>query len=421
MKTNPYEVLNSIANGENKYHVSELLFASSKLDGLIEDELIISLKNHLESLSGSEGATSAMALANIFQKASSEDVRIECLAIIISNNKIYSGTGPVQINKWRTKAKETAIKHLSIYKNSTKAQDAISKGLHDFFVSSSAARALVQTDYGTSLVLQYIRTNPSLLEFTINAIRDIDTPNIVEELLWLLDSNPKIAELLAQHINPEVKDKAVCILNAEKEKENEKRQQILSNQDNQIEREYVIPNFQLEVDLKQESHSRRKKSKFPRRIIKENTMSAEAYFKCPFCHEQNVVNQYYCDHVVYGYETVNYEILYKDENFFRILITCLSANPYQCIDDLKYLLDEYADEHFSNDNRIVKISINDLKIILDKTISPDVIDKIFSVNGIPKSIRSITEYSSVNYYIGGGTYIYVLSDDDLERTRISSD
>jgi hypothetical protein len=55
-------------------------------------------------------------------------------------------------------------------------------------------------------------------------------------------------------------------------------------------------------------------------------------------------------------------------------------------------------------------------VLLDK-ISPDVLESVFKRNGVPTMMKSLLEYSLYDDYIGGGTYYYLVSDDDLMNLK----
>lgn len=156
----------------------------------------------------------------------------------------------------------------------------------------------------------------------------------------------------------------------------------------------------------------RKKIKFPHRTFREKA-DRSASFKCPFCSESNEVNGHNCKHVVYGYETVNYLVVCMNEEFYDVIIKLISSDPTYYVEDFEYFFEEYLDTLDFIDGQKVEIDLKAYKIVLKDRISPDVLESVINKNGIPIMMKSLLEYSLYSDYIGGGTYYYLVSDDDL--------
>lgn len=412
MSLDPFEVLISYVNDDKRYGVSDLLWANRKVEAPIGDDLILKLKNRFLELPFSEWPPFMVAFVEIFNKATTEDTKIECLKIIISADRNLIFNDADRSMGWTTKAKEKAINYLSTI-NSHNALKAIASGLSDYYVSCDAANELIKSEYGLGLFLDFLNANQLPDQSVINILLNKESDQIVNTLLDMLDKNPSVSKILINHKSESVNSKAKFVLNILQEKEESRRKETAPLKPKTPLGKIEVVKYQIKKDPMITKEKGRKKYKFLRRQIRE-TSDGDAYFKCPFCGERNEVYSYYCEHVVYGFETVNNSEIYRDDDFYIFLMKLISSDPSKYIEDFEYVLDDYASNLETKDESKTFIDLAGLGEILNDKISPDVIEAIFAANGIPVGIKSIVEYSLVNFYIGGGTYFYLISDDDLE-------
>lgn len=169
----------------------------------------------------------------------------------------------------------------------------------------------------------------------------------------------------------------------------------------------------------------RKKYKFPHRLIRycREEDGGYEYIKCPFCKtintdfESDIDRTENCEHVVYGYETVNYLEICANPAFLRVLAKLISSDPSYFIEDLEHMISKYVEMNSDVEGEELDIDLDELLQILQDEISPTVIEKVIEKNGIPIGMKSIIEYSLYDVYIGGGTYMYLVSDDDLAKLK----
>jgi hypothetical protein len=138
------------------------------------------------------------------------------------------------------------------------------------------------------------------------------------------------------------------------------------------------------------------------------------YFKCPFCCKIiDAVERSLCKHVVYDYETVNYETIIMNDAFFKILLKLISSDPHRYIEDFDFYLEDNLVEIDNKNGETIQIDLDKLETILEDKISPDVLEDLIKANGIPITMKSLIEYSVVDVCMGD-TYYYIISDDDLD-------
>ena len=406
MINNPLDILYSFANSEDTYYLPEVLSAIEEIESPIDDGLMVKLKKLLETETGRNRPETLLVLLLACQKATTDKLKIDCLASVVSYDRH-------QLNytyaEQCIQAKKDAIKYLEIH-NSNKALEAIASGLSQLRVSSDASMVLVKSEYGINLLLDYIKSSNNPNPDAVDVLLNNETEQVVKVFLDLLDENVTMAKKLVSHQNESIRIKANQIMSLQQEATME------SNKD--IEYKLEIPREVVRLInlLKKEpvlaAIKGRKKIKFPHRTFREKA-DRSASFKCPFCSESNEVNGHNCKHVVYGYETVNYLVVCVNEDFLDVIIKLISSDPTYYVEDLEYFLEEYLDTLDFMDGEKVEIDLKAYKIVLKDRISPDVLESVINKNGIPIMMKSLLEYSLYSDYIGGGTYYYLVSDDDL--------
>lgn len=407
---NPIDILNSYISDQNKSSFADAIIACRMLNGPINDKIIIKLKRTLENMSIGEWGQCAPALINIFKRTDSEELKIDCFESIISYEIAIGNFADAQFMGWDRNAKITAIEYLSEI-NNNRALEAIAKGLKYNIVKDYAVDVLQNNEYGMKLLVEYIRTEENPCRASIRALLGNESDSVVEMFLKILeDKNTEFVDILAEHKNETVKNKALEILEYKKMKRN--------NELNADKLEHCINNDDVEIINYQTESKGRKKHKYLQRTIRQNPDNS-AYFKCPFCNNTNTINDDHCRHVVYAYETVNNLVISENDLFIHSILKSISADPSKYVEDFDYFLEEYLGDQEYEDNQKIIIDIDELKEILEDKITPDVIDTVFNINGIPNTMKSIIIYSLVDDYIGGGTYYYIVSDTDLEKLYLT--
>lgn len=406
MEETALEILQSFANFEDKYFESEIIFATDEIEKPVDDQLVIGLMNRLEEMSFEDWPKVAFAIVEVFQNATTDKMKTDSLASIISyNTKLRLSQIDSQLG-WTEKAKKAAIKYLAL-QNSREALDAIAKGLSQHMISSDAAEVLVQSEYGIECLTEYIKENGELSHDAINVLARKESERIAKFVLDLLDQKPRWYTNFLHHSNESIRAKAESIFSGIRVKA---AAEFVDEDEISLESVKIINyqdgNARVETVIKG-----RKKTRFPHRNIRERS-DGLAFFKCPFCSNLNEVYGDYCEHVVYVYETENGYAFTNNDQFLDTIIKLISSDPSVYIDDFEGSVEEYVSRLNYSIGQQVVIDLDAYRQILEDQISPSVIDSVIESNGLPNKMRSLTEYSITNF-LGDGIYYYLISDEDL--------